>query len=102
MLIDITWSELQRDGTAQYELIDSEFGCIKGVCGATSWKTAGVIIIEYSKRNLNVAANLVKLLVLHKEKIGWSFEQQIKWWTLAQPLFTPELQTELDKYLLLV
>ena len=69
---------------------------------ATSGGTAGAVINEYSKRNLNVAANLVKLLAIHKVAVGWSFEQQIKWWTLDQPLFTPELKAELDKYLALI
>ena len=91
----------------EYELTDSEFGAVlvagadDGVGAATGAGVAAVIS-EYSKRNLNVAANLVKLLLLCKQRYDWEIATQIKWWQLYQPLFTAELKAELDKYIALL
>jgi len=110
MLIDIQfkrylgYNKKTKLYSYEFELTDGEFGSVVGV-GAAREAAAGAgaaeVIAEYSKRNLNVAANLVKLLLLYKRRNGWEIAEQIEWWQKRQPLFTTELKTKLDKLLLL-
>lgn len=92
----------------EYELTDSEFvavlvaGARSGLAPRAHWGPGvAAVISEYSKRNLNVAANLIKLLLLNKQRYGWEIATQIKWWQMYQPLFTPQIKAELDKCLVL-
>jgi hypothetical protein len=92
----------------EYELTDSDFGKVVavvvagGVAGATVLAVAGVVIQEYSKRKLNVAANLFRCFRHQEKKYGYSIAQQIAWAEEWQPLFTPQIKAELDKYLILI
>jgi hypothetical protein len=83
----------------EYEIMDSDFSCI---AVAPAGAAGGVVIQEYSKRNLNVAANLIKFFLYHQKKYGYSIAKQIEWAERYQPLFTPELKADLNKYLLLL
>jgi hypothetical protein len=72
--------EYKDDGeTFSYELTDSEFGRVLGIATATVMgstivvEIGSAVIQEYSKRNLNVAANLAVALV---------------WWQKQHPFFT--------------
>jgi hypothetical protein len=92
-----------------YELTDSEFGTVLGkmISGVSEidWYMVliGVAIIqEYSKRNLNVVANLaVAFAWSNKLYPGWSIQEIIddneKW----NPLFLP-YEEDLQKYLALL
>jgi len=94
----------------EFSLVDSEFGTV--VCGATEThmsptnlgggSAAGAIIMQYSKRNLNVARNLLRLLFIYQERYNWIMTNQIAWWQKFQPLFTQQLKLELDKYIALM
>jgi hypothetical protein len=97
----------------EYELIDSDFSCVVIAVGLAAGIVAGVevagaVIQEYSKRNLNsstscnVAANLIRYFRFYEKEYGYSIAEQIEWAEKRQPLFTPELKTELDKYLILL
>ena len=86
-----------------FELIDTDFSCVVfGAEGARVVAEAGAVIQEYSKRKLNVAANLIRAFQFMKETYGWSIAQQIKLAEQYNPLFTPELKQELDKYMVLL
>jgi hypothetical protein len=88
----------------EYELIDSDFGkvVVVVVVVAVAVADACAVIQEYSKRKLNVAANLVRCFRFHEKEYGNSIADQITWAEKWQPLFTPELKADLDKYLTLL
>src|ERR1700722_19061623 len=94
----------------EYELIDSDFGkvVVVGVeiAGSTiadggTVAAGSVVIQEYNKRKLNVAANLIRCFKYHEKEYGWSIAEQIAWTEVYQPLFTPKLKADLQKYLTL-
>ena len=105
MLIDIQfkrylgYNKKTKLYSYEFDITDSEFGSV--VCVGEG-VVVGAVIAEYSKRKLNVAANLVKLLLLYKRRNGWEIATQIEWWQEDQPLFTPELKAEVDKYITLI
>jgi hypothetical protein len=90
----------------EFELTDSDFSCV--AAEGAIWEarlvaaSADVVIREYSKRKLNVAANLVRCLQFQEKKYGYSITDQIVWAERYQHQFTPELKADLDKYLILV
>jgi hypothetical protein len=90
----------------ELDLIDSDFSCVVVVVpldGPTAVEGAGAVIQEYSKRNLNVAANLIWCFRFYEKKWGHSIEQQIAWAEDYQPLlFTPALKADLQKYITLL
>jgi len=120
MLIDIQYKTyLGYDAATklhryEFDITDGEFGSVVGEGagaglvgagftsrGATRAQVgAGAVIAEYGKRNLNVAPNLVKLLLIYNKRYGYSIQQLIEWWMLYQPLF-PQYKEELNKYLTL-
>ena len=87
-----------------YELTDSEFGTISGI-GGEYWIWVGggsVVIEEYSKRNLNVAKNLIFAFVWYnKLNTWWSIQDMIDFNKNRNPLFLP-YEEDLQKYLLLL
>jgi hypothetical protein len=84
----------------EYELIDSEFQTVVLVATANSLSTA--VIQEYSKRNLNVAANLVLAFVwMNKHYPGWSIREMINYSKHHNPLFE-QYEKDLQKYLVLL
>ena len=93
-----------KDGkwSFEYELVDSEFGTISGVGVGVEVVVGVAVIQEYSKRKLNVAANLVAAFVWYNKLYPWYSIQQIidinKKYT---PLFPP-YEEDLQKYLLLL
>jgi hypothetical protein len=89
----------------EFELIDSDFSC--AVCPyetavPTAVAVGGIVIQEYSKRNLNVAANLIRCFKYQEKKYGSSIATQIVWAERYQHQFTPEIKAELDKYLAII
>jgi hypothetical protein len=91
----------------EYKLTDSDFGCVRVVLDANVVVfgvevAVGAVIQEYRKRNLNVAYNLLLYFQWYEKNGGWSIAEQIERAEKYQPLFTPKVKTELDKYLLLL
>jgi hypothetical protein len=88
----------------EFELIDSDFGKVVVVDHevGVSASCPGPVIQEYSKRNLNVAVNLVRCFRFCEKRYGWTIAEQIEWAEKWQPRFTSEIKTSLDKYLTLV
>ena len=81
----------------EYELTDSDFGTISGVGVEV---VVGVAVIqEYSKRKLNVAANLALAFVWHnKQNPAWSIQQLIDYNKKYNPLFA-QYEEDIQKYL---
>jgi hypothetical protein len=99
--------EINGQHTCQCEITDSEFGTVSNVVnrmeiemGAAA-EVVSVVIQEYSKRNLNVAANLVILFVLYNEQFNWSIQKIIDHNKKCNPIFLP-YEKDLQKYLLLI
>jgi hypothetical protein len=87
----------------EFELIDSDFSCIGVTCaGVVPRPGAGAVIQEYSKRKINVAANLIRYFRFYEKEYGYSIAEQIAWAEKNCPLFTPELKANLQKYLILL
>jgi hypothetical protein len=96
----------EKDGkhTWEYEIADSEFGTVSGTnCGGIYIVGLGVAIIqEYSKRNLNVAANLAVAFVWYnKQYYYWSLQQLIDYNKQYNHLFQ-QYEKDLQKYLILI
>jgi hypothetical protein len=100
----------EKDGihTWKYKLTDSEFGTVfmKFVAGEFEGSRIvdiiTLIIQEYSKRNLNVAANLALALVWYDKKYAYlSIQQMIDLNKKYNTLF-PKYEEDLQKYLLLL
>jgi hypothetical protein len=89
----------------EYELTDSEFGTVLGVHESDVGYWGGIcaaVIREYSKRNLNVAANLAIALVFqHKQDPYWSIQQMMDDNRRYNPLF-PQYEEDIQKYLVLL
>jgi hypothetical protein len=88
----------------EYELTDSEFGIVLGSCVWSGiWSDVIVCVIrEYSKRNLNVAANLAVAFVwMHKQNSDFSIRQIIDN-NKKYNLLPPQYEEDLQKYLVLL
>jgi hypothetical protein len=87
----------------EYELIDSEFGTVLGTVAADTFDVdvGSAVIQEYSKRNLNVAANLAVCLVWEHKKYGLPIQQTIDYNKKYNPLFLP-YEEDIQKYFLLL
>jgi hypothetical protein len=90
-----------------YELMDSEFGMVSGEAvlkdSMASIVGIGIAIIqEYNKRNLNVAANLMRAFVWwNKQDPYWTIEKLIDYNKKDNSLF-PQYEKDLQKYLALL
>jgi hypothetical protein len=82
----------------EYELTDSKFGTVSGICS----NIGEAVIKEYSKRNLNVAANLALAFVwLNKNYPYWSIQLIIDYNKNHYPPFS-QYEKALQKYLVLL
>jgi hypothetical protein len=100
-----------KEYSYQYKIIDSEFEEV--VVGVVVWVEVAVgvavavgvevaIIDAYEKRNLNVAANLMKAILYHHKKYPHiSVPQIIEWNKKYNPKFA-KYETDLQKYLCLL
>jgi hypothetical protein len=88
----------------RYELTDSGFGTISGVT-EISWHSAAIgsaVIQEYSKRNLNVAANLIRAFIWYNKKYPYfSIQELINFNKNHNPLLQ-QYEEDLQKYLVLL
>jgi hypothetical protein len=94
-----------KDGkyTWEYGLTDSEFGTVSAeMIGNWVGNVGTAVIQEYSKRNLNVAVNLMMAFVwFNKTFPNWSIQQIIDYNKKYTPLF-PQYEEDLQKYLVLL
>ena len=90
----------------EYEITDTDFvevgaGAL-GAGGATSGADrADAVINVYSKRNLNVPANLILLFKFYSSRYGWTIEDQIDW-CKKYTLGFDKYEKDLEKYLTLI
>ena len=81
----------------EYELIDSDFGTVSGVGVEVGVEVA--VIQEYSKRKLNVAANLALAFIWYnKNDPYYSIQQLIYYNKKYNPLFA-QYEEDIQKYL---
>jgi hypothetical protein len=88
----------------EVDLIDSDFGTVKLIgCGRHSTVAfSNLVIQEYTKRNLNVAANIALYFQWYQKSFFWSIFRQLEMISTDESsLLTAELKSKLDKYLLL-
>ena len=89
----------------QYKIIDSDFEEVAvevGVAVPVGVEVAVAVIEVYEKRNLNVAANLLKfILYLHKQYPDYSIQKIIKDNRKYNPKF-PKYEEDLNKYMVLL
>jgi hypothetical protein len=88
----------------EYELTDSEFGTVLGAMelSKNSSLPEVAVIEEYSKRNLNVAANLMRVFIwMHKEYPDSSIQEMIDDRKKYNPRFA-QYEEDLQKYLILL
>jgi hypothetical protein len=84
----------------EYEITDSEFGTVSG--NGVGLMIVTAVIQEYSKRNLNVAANLALAFVWWLEQNpSWSIQQIINGSKIYNPPFS-QYEKDLQKYLVLL
>jgi hypothetical protein len=90
--------------TYEYKLTDSEFGTVSGIV-KTNQIIHGIIetvvIREYGKRKLNVAANLVLAFVWCSKLYNLPLLDIIDWNKKYNPLFKP-YEEDIQKYLVLL
>jgi hypothetical protein len=89
--------------TWEYVLTDSEFGTVLGTVAVYNLDVEiGVVVIqEYGRRNLNVAANIVAAFVWQHKKYGQPIQKLIDYNKKYNTLF-PQYEKDLQKYLVLL
>jgi len=90
----------------EYKIVDSEFEEMDGYSRAVAdlGVVAGMnvaVIDTYEKRNLNVAANLVRAFIWLNKKYGWTISFNIKWNKQFNPKFA-KYEEQINKYLILM
>ena len=84
----------------QHKLIDSDFGEI--VVAAPVGELVGMIVSEYSKRGLDIAANVIRLCFWYEKVYGTKASHHLKHALKYEPLITPQLKEQLERYLILL
>ena len=85
----------------QFKIIDSDFEEVWAGVGIDVWFAAvGFAVIEvYEKRNLNIAANLIKfILYIHKKYPDISIQEFIEYNRKYNPKFA-KYEEDINKYL---
>jgi hypothetical protein len=89
----------------EYRITDDDFTTtiILEEDGPSADISISAIIQEYSNRKLNVAANVIRYLQWYEKRYDTSVADHLIWAEKYQPpILTPELKTELEKYLTLI
>ena len=104
---DLGYDAATKEHRYQYKIIDSDFEEVAVEVGvavpvAVPVEVAVAVIEVYEKRNLNVAANLLKfILYLHKQYPHYMIQQIIKDNRKYNPKF-PKYEEDLNKYMVLL
>lgn len=91
----LTVSEIT--GLYIYQIIDDNFEDLVEIKNGTA--ICNAIIEVYSKRNLPVASNIIRFMLLCRNYYNWSLDDQIKHYKYYTPRW-PEVDKEIKKYLL--
>ncbi|SRR5258708_3590956 len=84
----------------EYKIIDSEFEEI-GV-SVSAFVGVGIAVIDtYEKRNLNVAANLIKSFIWYGRGNKWLIGEIVRWNKQYTPKFA-KYEEQIKKYLILI
>lgn len=98
------FDEKTKQYSYRYKIIDSDFeaeGVAYGFAVALGAEIVNAVIQEYSKRNLNIAANLIKAIKYHNKQCGYSVNTIIEYNKKHNSEFS-KYEKELEKYLLLI
>jgi|ERR1700722_11978797 len=107
----LLYNETTKEYEHAYRITDNNFGIVLVPKGTNNGDNHGIlqhligmIIVEYGKRNLNVAANLAVLFRLLIEKCAGelSMIECVNHARKYQPLFTPAIEASVIKYLALI
>ena len=86
----------------RYKIVDSEWEAVGVGVGVDSWAGNAVAVIqEYGKRELPVAANLIRAFQWYSTKYGYSIQRIIKWNLQHNPQYK-QFEEEVDKLLVLL
>jgi hypothetical protein len=90
----------------KYELIDSEFGFVSDIASVDTFNTwvstTSVVIQEYSRRNMDVASNLMRVFIWHNKLYpNYSIQRLIDYNKQYNPLFL-QYEEDLQKYIVLL
>ena len=102
------YDEKTKQYSCQYKIIDSDFkevgvalGLFVGVAVAVGVEVAVAVIDTYEKRNLNVAANLMLVIIYISKEYGVSVQQIINYNKQYNPKFA-QYEEDLEKYMVLI
>ena len=85
-----------------YKIVDSEWEAVGvGVAVGVAVEVGVAVIQEYSKRELPVAANLIRAFQFISTKRGYSIQQIVKWNLQHNPQYK-QYEQEVEKYLTLL
>ena len=93
------YDEKTKEYRYQYKITDSDFEEV-GLERSPGGAWAGVID-TYEKRNLNVAANLMRAFVWYSKKYNWPIELVISHNKQYNPKFA-KYEKDLEKYMVLI
>ena len=89
----------------QYKIIDSDFEEVVVVVEVVAFVVAGAVevavIDTYEKRNLNVAANLMLVIIYISKEYGGSVQQIIEWNKQYNPKYA-KYEKDIEKYMVLL
>ena len=86
----------------KYKIIDSEWEAVAVLAAFRGGVVVGVVVIqEYSKRDLPVAANLIRAFQFASTKYGRSIQQIIDWNKQYNPQYK-QYEEEVDRLLVLL
>ncbi|SRR5258708_7581834 len=86
----------------EYKIIDSEFEEIGVGLGLGPFLVTGVPVIDtYEKRNLNVAANLIRSFIWYSKKYNYPISDVVNWNKQYNPKFA-KYEEDVNKYLILI
>ena len=88
----------------RYKIVDSEWeavGVVVAVAVGVAVGVAVAVIQEYSKRELPVAANLIRAFQFISTKRGYSIQRIIDWNKQRNPQYK-QYEQEIERYLVLL
>ena len=85
----------------KYKIVDSEWEADAGVTAGGGVVVGVAVIQEYCKRDLPVAANLIRAFQFISTKRGYNIQQIVKWNLQYNPQYK-QYEEEVDKLLVLL
>ena len=98
----VSYDKKTKEYRYQYKITDSDFEeVVVGVEVGVGLGVGVAVIDTYEKRNLNVAANLMKAFVWGVKTYGWTIADLISYNKKYNPKFA-KYEDDLQKYMVLI